>query len=110
MTMKPKWPHQIQNSRTLYCDMTCSADFVPLPEKEDNVEMYTRDHSLGTTSSLAADMWSILAPWGGGGGAGYLCNGSLKSGIHDALDNMVILYDLPPWLEDDEVSALLRRL
>ena len=34
----------------------------------------------------------------------------MKSGLGDALDDTVVLYHVPPWLEDDEVTALIKQL
>ena len=47
-------------------------------------------------------------PLGEGGDAGYSSEGSVRSGLGDALDDTVVLYDVPPWLEDDEVTTLLK--
>ena len=49
-------------------------------------------------------------PLGEGGDAGYSSEGSVPSGLGDALDDTVVLYNVPPWLEDDEVTSLLKQL
>ena len=32
---------------------------------------------------------------------GYSLEGSFKSGVGDALDDTVVIYNVPPWLEDE---------
>ena len=49
-----------------------------------------------------------LGEGGGGGDARYSLEGSVKFGLGNALNDTIVIYDVPPWLEHDEVVSFVK--